>query len=689
VSEQPVLELDDVSISYFIRSGEVPAVINVSLAIHSDEAVGLVGESGCGKSTIANAVLRHLSGGGRIVGGSIRFRGRDMSALSERELRAVRGGGIGMVYQEAMSALNPSITVGEQLSEMLVFHAGATWAAARRGAANILADVQLPDPERIMAAYPHQLSGGQQQRVVIAMALLGRPKVLLLDEPTTALDVTVEAGIVDLIGRLRAKYGMALLYISHNLGLIAQVCDRVAVMYSGEIVEEGRARAMFADPQHPYTRGLLRCIPLPYADRSLGRLQAIPGQVTLPQERPPGCSFGPRCDHFLEGVCDHGRVAMEVTQNDAQHIARCRRLASILDGPSMSCQEATQSGTGETALAVVELDKTYAVSARGLWSLLTGAAQQKIRANRQLTFGVPAGCTLAIVGESGCGKSTFAKVLMGLEAADRGQILFEEIDLAHLTVDRRPPELLRALQMVFQNPDETLNPSFSIGAQISRAVKKLGGARSAPGVLRRTQELLELTRLPLAFASRRPRQLSGGQKQRVGIARAFAGHPKVVVADEPVSSLDVSVRAAISELLLDIQRQERTTLIVISHDLGLVRYLADAVVVMYLGQVMEAGSTEQVFSPPYHPYTEALLAAVPVPDPAVRKRRIVLSGELPNPLDPPRGCPFHTRCPRKVGPICERQKPPDQQRPSGHRIACHIPVDELARIEPVFLATEA
>jgi peptide/nickel transport system ATP-binding protein len=243
--------------------------------------------------------------------------------------------------------------------------------------------------------------------------------------------------------------------------------------------------------------------------------------------------------------------------------------------------------------------------------------------------------------------------------------------------------------MVFQNPDETLNPSFSIGAQISRAVKKLGGARSTSGILRRTQELLELTRLPLAFANRRPRQLSGGQKQRVGIARAFAGYPKVVVADEPVSSLDVSVRAAISELLLDIQRQQGTTLIVISHDIGLVRYLADAVVVMYLGQVMEAGSIEQVFSPPYHPYTEALLAAVPVPDPAVRKRRIVLSGELPNPLDPPRGCPFHTRCPRKVGPICEQQKPPDQQRPGGHRIACHIPVDELARIEPVFLAAEA
>jgi peptide/nickel transport system ATP-binding protein len=688
VSEQPVLELDDVSISYFIRSGEVPAVINVSLAIHSGEAVGLVGESGCGKSTIANAVLRHLSGG-RIVGGSIRFRGRNMSALSERELRAVRGGGIGMVYQEAMSALNPSITVGEQLSEMLVFHAGATWAVARRSAANMLADVQLPDPERIMAAYSHQLSGGQQQRVVIAMALLGRPKVLLLDEPTTALDVTVEAGIVDLIGRLRSKYGMALLYISHNLGLIAQVCDRVAVMYSGEIVEEGPARAMFADPQHPYTRGLLRCIPLPYADRSLGRLQAIPGQVTLPQERPPGCSFGPRCDHFLEGVCDHGRVAMEVTSKDAQHIARCRRLASIPDGPSMSCQEATRSGTGETALAVVDLDKSYAVRARGLWPLLTGTAHRKIRANRQLTFGAPAARTLAIVGESGCGKSTFAKVLMGLEAAERGQILFEEMDLARLTVDQRSPELLRALQMVFQNPDETLNPSFSIGAQISRAVKKLGGARSTSGILRRTQELLELTRLPLAFANRRPRQLSGGQKQRVGIARAFAGHPKVVVADEPVSSLDVSVRAAISELLLDIQRQQGTTLIVISHDLGLVRYLADAVVVMYLGQVMEAGSTDQVFSPPYHPYTEALLAAVPVPDPAVRKRRIVLSGELPNPLDPPRGCPFHTRCPRKVGPICEQQKPPDQQRPGGHRIACHIPVDELARIEPVFLAAEA
>ncbi|MBI3708892.1 MAG: ABC transporter ATP-binding protein, partial [Proteobacteria bacterium] len=593
----PILELEDVSVSYFVRTGEVPAVTNVSLTLRKGESLGLVGESGCGKSTVAMAILRYFSGNGRIGGGRIRFMDRDMATLSPEELRVARGGGIGIVYQEAMSALNPSMTIADQLIEAVVYHGTADRAAARRDASAMLRDVKLPDAERVMEAYPHQLSGGQQQRVVIAMALLAKPSLLLLDEPTTGLDVTVEAGVVELIAALRAKYGMTLLYISHNLGLIAQVCDRVAVMYSGEIVEQGRAADVFTAPRHPYTQGLLRCIPVPTAGKTTRRLRPIRGSVTLPQERPAGCIFGPRCDHFRPGRCDSGKIALEPSDTARGHFVRCLRWAEIGDQPLPASEGVAAEMADEVLLDVARLDKHYPIDDRGFVGMLTGGAKRFIKANENLTFRVRRQQTLAIVGESGCGKSTFAKVLMGLERATGGEIRFDGTDLTDLPVERRSPELLRTLQMVFQNPDETLNPSYSIGAQIARVVKKFGVETTRGRIAARTRELLELTKLPAAFAGRRPRQLSGGQKQRVGIARAFAGNPKIVVADEPGSALDVSVRAAITELLIDIQRSHGTTLVVISHDLGLVRYMADRVVVMYLGQVMEAGTTDQLFSP--------------------------------------------------------------------------------------------
>lgn len=338
----------------------------------------------------------------------------------------------------------------------------------------------------------------------------------------------------------------------------------------------------------------------------------------------------------------------------------------------------------DIALIVTGLDKFYPIEAGALWGLLRRRSGRKIRANEKLSFRARRAQTLAIVGESGCGKSTFAKVLMGLETATSGEVCFGDIDLAMLPVERRSGELLRQLQMVFQNPEETLNPCFTVGAQITRAVQKLGAERGHARVSARVRELLDLTKLPVLLALRRPRQLSGGQKQRVAIARAFAGSPALVVADEPVSALDVSVQAAITELLLEIQRARGTTLVIISHDLGFVRYIADRVVVMYLGQVMETGSVEQVFAPPYHPYTEALLSAVPVADPQLRRSQIVLSGEPPSPLDPPGGCPFHTRCPRKLGAICETEPPPLRRAEERHRIHCHIPLEELRRIPPVF-----
>lgn len=692
----PLLEIRDLSASYFTRAGEVPAVHGFSLTVAAGETVGLVGESGCGKSTVAMAIMRYLGGRGRTVGGQILFKGRDLASLGTKELRQLRGGEIAMVYQEPMAALNPSMTVGRQLMEVPRHHDGATAQLAETRALEAIDDVRLPDAARIFAAYPHQLSGGQQQRVVIAMALMSRPALLLLDEPTTALDVTIEAGIVDLIGEIGRTHGMGLLYISHNLGLILETCDRVSVMYAGEVIEEGRVEAVFASPRHPYTRGLFQCIPLPGTDKTTRPLQPIRGHLPLPDERPAGCTFGPRCDHFESTICGVS-IALEVEASEAGGVrgVRCARWSDIGGDDARGGGDARRdprparrADGGGDILTVTKMGKHYTLRERSLAALLSGKARRRLRANDSLTFSASRGETLAIVGESGCGKSTLAKVLMGLETATTGAVQFDGEDIGALPVERRRPEQLAAMQMVFQDPDETLNPSYSIGRQIGRVIRRLGGAGSAAEVDSRVDRLLDLVKLPRDFAGRKPRQLSGGQKQRVGIARAFAGKPALVVADEPLSALDVSVQAAVTELLMDIQRESGTTLLFISHDLGVVRYLADRVIVMYLGQIMEAGTTDEVFCPPYHPYTEALLSAVPIADPQYQKKRIVLEGAPPSALDPPTGCLFHTRCPRKMGEVCARETPPEQITASGHRIACHIPLDELSGFDPVIQAAE-
>ncbi len=675
----PILRLDNVSVSYRTRSGIVPAVTGVSLEIAAGESLGLVGESGCGKSTIGLAIMRHLGPSGELTGGRILLSGREMSTLTPEALRRARGGECAMVYQEPMSALNPCLTVGEQLAEVPLAHGERDRAAARRRAVDLLMQVHLPDPRRMMEAYPHQLSGGQQQRVVIAMALLANPSLVILDEPTTGLDVTIEAGIVDLIASLSRRYGTALLYISHNLGLIARVCGRVAVMYSGEIVEAGPVAEVFADPRHPYTRGLLLCLPRAGLDKRLHPLRPIRGSIGAPQDRPPGCRFVPRCDHCAVGRCDAGPVALEF--DGKQRAVRCLRWTEIAAVDDPPPRERHDEKPAEAVLLDVRgLAKHYEVATKGLGAFLPWRRNRLLKANDNLTFRVRRQQVLAVVGESGCGKSTLARVLMGLETATAGRAVFADVDLAALPVERRSPAQLRLLQMVFQNPDETLNPSYSVGAQIGRVIKKFGIARRRREIRDEVERLLALTRMPAGSATRRPSELSGGQKQRVGIARAFAGNPEMIIADEPVSALDVSVSAAIVELLLDLQRERGTTLLVISHDLGLVRYVADRVVVMYLGQIMEVGTAAEMFAPPWHPYTEALLSTAPSFDATTQGRRTVLQGEIPSAMNPGPGCPFHTRCPRKLGSICENVKPIEQRTSSGRRISCHIPVVELDRI---------
>lgn len=684
-NQMPVLVCKDLCVSYYTRAGEIPAVVDFSLTVNPGETIGIVGESGCGKSTVAMAVMQYMGANGSIKSGSIMFKGRDLNQMSEGELRRIRGSEIAMIYQEPFASLNPSLKVSTQLIEVPLTHEKISRAEARQRALQMLADVKLSDPERLMDSYPHQLSGGQQQRVVIAMGLLSNPSLLLLDEPTTALDVTVEAGIVKLIADISRKLGTSQIYISHNLGLILETCDRVFVMYSGEVVEEGTIDSLFTWPKHPYTNGLFACIPLPTADKNSAPLKPIRGQLPLPFERPRGCYYHPRCDHFKRGLCDVDHFKMEPVEGSAaDHRVRCLRWREIDHK-----KEAPEGGVkdpikfGKRVLEVDGMKKYYEVRDRSLRALITGKRTRYVKANEELNFTAREGETVAIVGESGCGKSTFAKVLMGLETGTEGEIRHNGKDLANTAVRNRSAKQISSLQMVFQNPFDTLNPSHSVGGQISRVIKKFGVETDKKKIFDRVMNMLDMVKLPRDFYFRKPRQLSSGQKQRIGIARAFAGNPSMVIADEPISALDVSVAAAVTELLMDIQREHKTTLLFISHDLSVVHYLSDRIVVMYLGHILERGTTEQIFAPPYHPYTEALLSAVPIADPEVTKRKIVLEGNLPSAMDPPKGCPFCTRCPRRIGDICDNELPSEQVVVDRHIIKCHITIEELSKVEPV------
>ena len=681
----PILEIENLSISFFTRLREIPAVMDFSVTVQPSEAVGLVGESGCGKSTVALGVMQDLGVNGRIVGGSVRFKGRDLAKMSAAELRDIRGNEIAMIYQEPMASLNPAMRIGKQLIEVPMIHEGISESEAWARALEVVRDVKLPDPERIMRSYPHQLSGGQQQRIVIAMALMSKPSLLILDEPTTALDVTVEAAVVELVKDLGKKYGTSMLFISHNLGLVLETCDRICVMYSGEAVETGSIKDVFDKMQHPYTQALFRSIPLPGADKNTRPLKAIPGNFPLPHERPEGCNFGPRCDYFQAGLCDGGDIPMAGIRGDDRHFTRCLRFADIdWNAPIEAMAQHEATAPGKVVLKMENLKKYYEVAANALFGGSSG--KKVVKANETLSFEARESETLAIVGESGCGKSTFAKVLMGLETATEGQILLDNRNIEQIPIEKRDTQTVADVQMVFQNPFDTLNPSMTVGRQIIRALEVFGIGDTDQARRDEMQRLLDLVKLPREFAERMPRQLSGGQKQRVGIARAFAGGARIVVADEPVSALDVSVQAAVTDLLMEIQRKQKTTLLFISHDLSIVRYLSDRVMVMYLGHVVELGTTDQVFAPPYHPYTEALLSAVPIADTRITKKHIVLEGDVPSAMNPPPGCPFQTRCRWKSevpGGLCEREVPPVRELVPGHQVKCHLSQEMFNQMEPV------
>ncbi|MEM7257518.1 MAG: ABC transporter ATP-binding protein [Pseudomonadota bacterium] len=689
MSVEPILEIDNLNISFFVRAGEIPAVMDFSCKVMPGETMGLVGESGCGKSTVALGIMRDMGNRGKIVGGTIKFRGKDMGEMSEQELRDIRGSKIAMIYQEPMASLNPAMKIGKQLMEVLIIHESVTKEEAYQRSLAMLESVKLPDPARVMGAFPHQISGGQQQRIVIAMALLSKPDLLLLDEPTTALDVTVEAGIVQLIKELARETGTSMLFISHNLGLILETCDRITVMYSGEAVETGTVHEVFDRMRHPYTQGLFNSIPLPGADKNSRPLVAIPGQLPLPMERPLGCNFGPRCSHYEESICNAGAIDMQDVEGEANHRSRCLRINDIDWTAEPERPLVSDPATpGDVVLDVRDLKKYYDVAANKMFG---GGDTRTVKANESITLQARESETVAIVGESGCGKSTLAKVLLGLETATDGDVMLGAVSIGDTDVGDRDTNTVASVQMVFQNPFDTLNPSHSVGSQIIRTLEKFNIGNSPEDRRERMLELLDLVKLPRAFAERMPRQLSGGQKQRIGVARAFAGQPKLVVADEPVSALDVSVQAAVTELLMEIQREAKTTMLFISHDLSVVRYIADRVVVMYLGHIVEQGSTDDIFAPPYHPYTEALLSAIPIADTSVEKKQIVLDGDIPSALNPPSGCPFQTRCGHKSevdGNLCETQMPPVRELKNGHALKCHLSDAQFDQMEAVITFTK-
>ena len=670
----PLLDIRDLRIEFRGKSETVVAVPNLSFSVRPGESYGLVGESGCGKSTTAMAIMGYLGNTGVIAGGSIRFDGAELVGAREKQLRAIRGRRIAMVYQDPMSALNPVKTIGSQLAEVPLLHLGSKKAEAMEMAAAMLDDVRLPDAGDMLKRYPHQLSGGQQQRVVIAMALLARPSLLLLDEPTTGLDVTVEAAVIDLIGELRRRYSTSLLFISHNLGLIAETCDRVGIMYSGEMVEEGKTGDLFRRPRHPYTQGLIDCIPDIGSDKRSRALAAIPGHIPLPQERPEGCFFAPRCAGFTAGLCD--RPGLALTEAGADHLVRCVRWPNMERPVGRLPAELGQVAPKEEAITLSDVTKLYRIG-----------TDKTVKANEAVSFGVRKAEIVALVGESGCGKSTLARIVTGLDSATSGSIRMAGENIAELQARQRPRNMLQSIQMIFQNPDSTLNPSHSAAFSIRRSIKKFGIRNGKAAIEERVRELLEMVRLSPAVADRKPNQLSGGQKQRIAIARAFAADPSLIVADEPVSALDVSVQAAVVTLLLDIQKEKHTTMLFISHDLALVRHVADKVVVMYLGKVMEQGTVEEVFGGGTHPYTEALISAIRSPnlDEAPRER-IRLTGETPSPVKVPAGCRFATRCHRKVGGICDTVAPPIRQMSETHQIACHIEEDRLRAELPIYVS---
>jgi peptide/nickel transport system ATP-binding protein len=664
----PVLEVDNLCTDIRLKRSVVHPVDHVSFSVRAGETLGIVGESGCGKTMTALSIMRLLPTGGDIVGGTITLDGRDLTKLSDREMRNVRGNSVGMVFQDPLTSLNPTMTVGRQIAEAVRLHRDVSSEAARKRAAEVLDRVGIARAARRLDDYPHQFSGGMRQRVMIAIALACDPKLLIADEPTTALDVTIQAQILELIDELRRELGMAVILVTHDLGVIAGRADRVGVMYAGRIVETASATNLFARPRHRYTEALFSALP-EKAVESNERLYTIPGLPPDLTNPPHGCRFAPRC-RFAEDDCRANDP--DLFEHEPHHAHAC--FHPVTEDAELEVGERIGGATAivrssEVLLSVEGLVKDFPMS-KGVFSRVSG----HVSAVAGVNFDIRKGQTLGLVGESGCGKTTTGRLVVGLEEPTAGTIRFAGKDLDAMPRKERAAAR-RQIQFMFQDPYSSLNPRMRVGAILREPlqIQKVGDQRSQR---KRIAELLDEVGLPRNAVERYPHEFSGGQRQRIGLARALALNPALIVADEPVSALDVSIQAQILNQMRELQRELGLTYIVISHDLSVIRYLSDRIGVMYLGKLVEEGPSEDVATHPLHPYTHGLIETIPVADP-VRERakeKEPLRGELPSAVDPPSGCRFRTRCPLAQD-VCAEVEPPLRVLRPGHRVACHFPLE--------------
>jgi peptide/nickel transport system ATP-binding protein len=689
----PLLDIQDLHTEIRLRRATVHAIDGVSLTVNEGECLGIVGESGSGKTMTALSIMRLLPSGGHVTGGHIYLDGNDIAALSEEKMDQVRGNQIGMIFQDPLTSLNPTMTIGDQIAESVRLHRGASKSEGLARAVDVLGLVGMPKPTERVGNYPHQLSGGMRQRVMIAMALACEPKLLIADEPTTALDVTIQKQILELIDSLRQRLGMAVILVTHDLGVIAGRADRVAVMYAGRIVETTSTERLFSNPRHPYTEALFEALPDKQADESVGirRLYNIPGQPPDLTAPPPGCKFAPRC-RYAQDKCKE--IEPSLTEGGVSHDFRCffpvgspeevrdssTPFASVAPeqpvvAPARDGAGAGVAGPGPALaplLTVEHLVKNFTVTAGAVMQRKVG----EVSAVADVSFSVPSGSTFGLVGESGCGKTTIGRLIVGLEKPNAGSIVLNGKNLAKMSTRERRHNS-RMVQLMFQDSYASMDPRMRVGTILREPmVIQRDGNRSSQA--KRVAAILDEVGLPAAAAERYPHEFSGGQRQRLGLARALILRPSMIVADEPVSALDVSIQAQILNLMRDLQREHGLTYLFISHDLSVVRYMSSVIGVMYLGKLVEVGPAADVYFRPVHPYTKGLIDTVPVADPSLEKakQRQGVQGELPSAVAPPSGCRFRTRCPF-AQELCAAQEPPLRPFTAfGHLAACHFPLRE-------------